>query len=190
VIIARRPFTILDVDLLGLIALGVLILAGIWVFALPWQRTWDQYWAAAADRVATEQGIRDYAAKLERYRQELDHLQGIVDDQAQTCPDAGRFTDLLEEIAAIAEQSGIQLVSVTPKPGVPAGSYLASDVEIGGLGTSHDFVRFLDRLAQANPYQTLHRCAIRRAPLSDEPRCAVNWTMRLYTLPAPEEDAS
>jgi hypothetical protein len=114
VIIARRPFTILDVDLLGLIALGVLILAGIWVFALPWQRTWDQYWAAAADRVATEQGIRDYAAKLERYRQELDHLQGIVDDQAQTCPDAGRFTDLLEEIAAIAEQSGIQLVSVTP----------------------------------------------------------------------------
>ncbi len=186
-IICRKPWTIYDVDAVGAAGVVVFVLAAAWLVVGPWQRTWDSYRRLTGARTAVCVKLHDDLAKLERVEQGARDMEQAVADQLACAPNADSYSRLLSRITDLAKESQLELLSVTPQLATASGAYLVSDIQIGGRGRSQDFVLFLDRLAQENPYQSLYACSISRAPTATEPRCDLAWTIRMYLLPAASE---
>jgi len=182
VIVCRKP-RLYDVDLMGLFAALVLVAAGLWLAVAPWQRTWSAYHRVAVARAAAQERLHNEIVKLELFEQGLAPLEDTVNAQASGVPTADSFSLLLGRMTAVARDLNVELRNVAPQPAVTSGMYLISDVHVGGRGTSHDFIRFLDRLAQENPYQMLRSCSIIRNPTDPQAACELAYTLRLYLLP-------
>ncbi len=183
-IVCKKPFTIHDVDLMGL---GVLLTlaAAAWPFVIaPYHDMWTNYNTLSAQRSAVESELGRDIEELRRFEQRLGELKDVITAETGAVPTTTALSRLLREMTAIAEESNLDIISVVPQPAVSGGAYLVSDIRVGARGASRDFVRFLDRLAQENPRQSLQACSITRAPGDDQPTCDLNWTLRLYLLPA------
>lgn len=184
-IICKHPVRLYDVDVLGL--LGVVILTGLagWLLVFPWQETWEGYQGLAAKRALARQQLDNTIVQLETYEQGVAELEEVLAAQIEVAPSAGVFSKMLQKMTDVAQAANLEIVSVAPQPMKPLGDYLISDVEVRGRGQSTDFVRFLDQLAQENPYQALNACSIEKRKSNPEGLCDVSWTVRLYFLPDP-----
>lgn len=185
-IISRRPIPIFDVDLVGAATIAAVVAAGWWLVLQPLQQTWSDYGAVALEHRTVQEALQGEIAALEEFRRRVTQYEEVVADHADAVPNAGTVSDLLQEITDLAEASNLEVFTVRPARGTRQGAFTVSDVEVGGRGSSRNFVRFLDELAQRNPYQTLMRCTIRRLPESEGDACDLRWTTRLYLLPDAE----
>ncbi|MEW6251954.1 MAG: hypothetical protein AB1716_15035 [Planctomycetota bacterium] len=205
-ILRRRPWPIYDVDVAGLVVLLAVAGAGWWLAARPWQRMWGAYTASTAQQSALEKQLEADRLELTRFERELAHLGEVVDSQADQVPAVESFALQLRRMTTIAEEEQLSVLNVTPQPAQPSGPYLVTDVTVGAHGSSRQFMRFLDRLAQANPHQGLRAFSITGAageasdaqtPSANVPAgtgatargraaelCELNWTVRFYLLPA------
>ena len=183
-IICHRPWKIYDVDAVGAAGVLVFVLAAIWLVLGPWQRTWNSYRRLADERMAVGAKLRDDGAKREQGDQGTKDREQTGGDQLARAPNADSYSRLLSRITDVAKECQLELLSVAPQPATASGAYLVSDVQIGGRGRSRDFILFLDRLAQENPYQSLWACSLSRVPTATEPLCDLAWTIRMYLLPA------
>jgi Tfp pilus assembly protein PilO len=186
-IICRKPWTLYDVDAAGATGVALLALGVAWFALSPWRGTWEEYRKLTAARTSVQDELRADTLKLAQFERGLTPLAGAVEAEAARVPSAGSFSQLLRRVTDLAKESQLELLNVAPQPTVSSGVYSVSDIQIGARGTSRDFIRFLDRLAQGNPYQSLQSCAISRAARETEPAAAANceltWTVRLYLLP-------
>lgn len=182
-ILCKRPLTIYDVDLLGASGLVVLGLAAWWAVALPWQRTARGYHELAARRAALQNGLHAETDQLERSQQQLAQLTEIVRVQTADAPRPNSLSRQLARMAELAKEVNVELLRVVPQPVAGEGAYTVCDIQVTGRGRSHDFIRFLDRLARENPCQTLRACAITRATDDAAATCDLRWTVRFYFLP-------
>ncbi len=172
-----------DIDLMGLGGGALCLILGWWLVVAPWMSTWSDYRAVALRRAEASAGLRDDVHELERFQVGLVQLEDAVTSQSDAVPHATSTSSLLREMTAIAEDCSLKLLSVAPQPAANDGKYVVTDVQVAGRGSSHDFIRFLDRFAQQNPYQALRFCSITRLPDSDSPDCELAWAVRLYLLP-------
>jgi Tfp pilus assembly protein PilO len=184
VIITRKPWTIYDVDLLGAATVIALAAAAWWLAVMPWQQTWARSRELAAQHAALQAGLRGDVTELERFQQQLKQLENTVTAQAAEVPRADSVSDLLRRMTDLAKDAELELINVAPRPATAQGAYLVSDIEVTGRGRSHDFIRFLDQLAQGNPYQALRACSITRPASGERSTCELVWTIRLYVLPS------
>lgn len=182
-IVCRKPWTLYDVDLAGIGGAAVLLLAGWWLVAAPWQALWREFHTFAAARTAEQAGLRADLVGLTEFEQSVTDLERVVLTQEGAVPTADTISQQLQKLTDLAAATDVELLSVTPQPVAAAGEYVVSDVQIGGKGRSHDFIRLLDRLAQENPYQSLRNCVISHSSPPDQAACELNWTMRMYLLP-------
>jgi Tfp pilus assembly protein PilO len=189
-IVTRRPCTIYDVDVVGSAVLAVLGLAAWLLVAAPWQRTWRTYRELRTQQTVAEQRLQNDVVDGERYQRELADLEQLAHTQASQVPCLNSLPQLLSKMTAIAKDAHVELLNVAPQPALTDGAYLVSDIRIVGRGTSHDFLYFLDRLAQDNPYQSLRTCSIARSVAAPEPTCELNWAVRLYMFPLADPPAS
>jgi hypothetical protein len=183
VIVSRRPWTIYDVDIVGGASVLLLLAAAMWFVVWPWQRTWRDYRQTTTARTEAVTGLGDDRLALDEFEQSLQPLQQVIASQTRQIPYADSFARLLRQLTDVANEAQLQLLTVQPQPIVASGPYLVSDIHLGGRGRSRDFIRFLDRLAQENPYQSLLTCAMDRAAGEIQPACNLSWTVRLYLLP-------
>jgi hypothetical protein len=186
VILCRKPIPIYDVDALGALALLMLALAGWWLAVAPWRQTCASYLELGQRRAALQSHLQSESRRLDHAGQDLAWLQGIIDTQAVEVPRTDSVPQLLREMTELAQQADIELLSVLPQPVSPEGAYLVSDIQLTGRGRSRSFIRFLDRIAQRNPFQALTSCSVKRAPGAADENCELRWTLRLYMLPAAE----
>jgi len=182
-IVCRRPWTIFDVDLMGLGALGAIVAAFWWLVLNPWQQTWNRYRDLSARRAMLEARLENQQRELERFEAGVAQIQAAVTAQAAQAPRAGAIAGLLRQLTNLAEQSHLELLSVTPHSTTHEGKYLVNEIEVAARGRSRDFIDYLDRLAQTMPGQTLVSCSITRSVGSTEPLCELVWALRLYLLP-------
>lgn len=182
-IVSRKPWTIYDVDAIGGGCLVVVLLASWWLVFAPWQQTWSSYRALADERSETAQRLRDDVASAEEYYRQLDDLEQLVSTQAHEVPAAAQLSKILQQFTDIAKGERIELVSVAPEPATLKGAYVVTDIRVEARGTSVDFIRFLDRLAVENPYQSLRDCVIKKPAGGAAERCSLSWTVRLYMQP-------
>jgi len=182
-IVCRRPFRLYDVDILGLAGVAALAGLAIWLLVFPWQETWEGYQGLASKRTVARQQLDSAILQLESYERGVAELERVLAAQIEVAPSASVFSAMLQKMTDVAQGSHLVITSVTPEPMKPQGDYLVSDVEVRGRGRSADFVRFLDELAQKNPYQALVACSIEKRKNNPDGLCDVSWTVRLYFLP-------
>lgn len=183
-ILCHKPRPIYDVDLLGAVGVALLAAAG-WLFvAVPWERTWRDYHALSTRYAARERARQRDVAELEDFQRKLTQLSRTVAEQVNDIPGVDAMPRLLREMTDLAKQAQVDLLSVAPQAATPDGAYLVSDIQVAGRGRSLDFVRFVDALAQQNPYYTLRAFSIGRAAAGPQPTCELAWTIRLYLWPA------
>jgi len=182
-IIARKPLVIFDVDLFGVGALGLLLAAGWFLVVAPWQQVWSEHTALSAGREQVESRLQSDIRELERFDKGLEQLRAAVESQAGAVPDEASLPQVLREMTSIAQAADVEIQSVAPQPARHQGPYRISDIDVTGRGTSREFIRFLDLLAQRNPHHALRACMLTRAAESPDARCELSWTLRLYLLP-------
>jgi len=193
VIVCRKPCTLYDFDLLGVAGVVVAALAAWWVVVAPWRQMWNEYRGLVGVRERTERALQQETAALDRFEQGLAQLGDAVAAEADEVPRAAAYAQLLKRMTDAALDAQLDLLNVSPQPVVARGPYLVSDVKLGGRGRSQDFIRYLDRLAQENPYQALQTCALTRAASPGAPAaplCDLSWTVRLYLLPAGSSEST
>jgi hypothetical protein len=186
-IVSRRPWTLYDVDLLGAGGMLALALLAWWLVAAPWQAMWRDYRALAAARTAAQTRLQQAGLELRGYEERLAELAQTVTTQTRAVPAADELSRQLRRMTDTAGATQLAVLSVTPQPAALDGAYWVSDVQFGGRGQSQDFIRFLDRLAQENPYQALRTCSITHNGAADQPLCDLNWTVRMYLVPRTAE---
>ena len=183
-IVCKKPWTLYDVDVAGMAGVVVLGLAAWWLVVAPWQRVWSDYRGLTGVRSVSQDALNKDMVELERFKQGLEQLEGVVATETRHVPRADSFSRLLEQMTGLAREASLELLNVAPQPATVSGAYVVSDVQVGGRGRSQDFIRFLDRLALENPCQSLQACSITRATKETQPTCELAWTVRLYLLPA------
>lgn len=189
-ILCRRPLLIFDVDLLAAGGVAALVVA-TWLLVIgPWQRVWQDYRAVAARYGALGTQLKEDLGRLQQRRAHLDRIEQVVAAQVGAVPRATSLSQLLQEMTALAAATQLELLSVTPQPVVREGSYLVSQIQVSGRGRSRDFVNFLDRFAEQNPYQTLENCTLSRRADATEPQCELTWSLRLYLAPSESHAAA
>ncbi len=181
-IIMRRPRPIYDVDVAGSAALVALALAAWWLVARPCAATWEEYSRTVATRTTLAGRVDADSRALQRSGQELARLEQLVSTEAGQVPPVSAFSDQLRGMSAAAQEAGLRLMNVEPQAAQPSGPYTITDIKVDGRGVSRDFLRFLDRLATENPYQSLRAFSIRRTADSLDPACSPSWTTRFYLL--------
>ena len=182
-IVCKKPCTLYDADLLGAAGVLALGLAAWWLVVAPWQQMWHDYQALSTARAAVSAKLRDDVKELERFEQGLTQLDGLVTADFGDIPRSDSISQLLRKITDLAEGEKLELLNVTPQPATASGAYFVSDIKVGARGHSRDFIRFLDRLARENPYQSLQTCSISRAAQGPPGVCEFAWTVRAYLLP-------
>jgi len=204
-ILCRRPLTIYDVDLIGMLALAVVALATCFGAILPAGANATEYRQLSAQIAAAKEQLAQTAARLQQISAQTARLEQGVAARKRNAPHPGETTRFLQRAASLAELYQLELVQVVPQatrrvggatdsrntnsrkeqteemPDL-AGGYLISDVTFVGRGRCPDFIRFLDHLAREHPYHALQDFAIRRNPKADDERCELSWTLRLYML--------
>ncbi|HPM25046.1 MAG TPA: type 4a pilus biogenesis protein PilO [Phycisphaerae bacterium] len=185
-IVCKRPWTIYDVDVCGAAGLLVLGVATWWIVFAPWGQMWSDYQRFAAARTAGESDLRAAVAELRTSEQALAQLDLILAAESADIPRTDALAGLLRDMTDLAAGADLEVLNVTPQPVGMVGSYLANDIRVDGRGRSQDFIRFLDRLARANPYQSLQACTIGRPARAGGLACELAWTVRLYVLPPTE----
>jgi Tfp pilus assembly protein PilO len=183
VIVARTPLKLFDVDVVGLVVLGVVGAAAWWLVIAPWQRLWGDYRTLSAAHAEVRSGLEHDILELERFQKGLAELERVVVEEIGEVPGEDAFPQLLRQMTDVAKASNIEVLNVKPQPATRVGGYMISDIDVGGRGSSHDFIRFLDRLAQVNPFQSLESCALSNTPGASDQACELTWTVRMYLLP-------
>jgi Tfp pilus assembly protein PilO len=145
---------------------------------------WHDYRRLVADRNGAERKLRDEVAELERFERGLTQLEEAVTAEAAKVPRIDAYSPLLRSLTDAATAAQLELLNVSPQPTTANGAYLVSDIRLGGRGRSQDFIRFLDRLARENPYQSLQTSSITHPAQSTQATCDLTWTVRPYLLPA------
>ncbi|GEM_PF-999331 len=189
IVLKTTRCTLYDVDLLGLVGLALLAAAGWGLVFAPLGRMWNEYRSLAAGRIEVEAGLATETRELEHFEQGLAELDQATATEANRIPTSQAYWRLLQDLTDLANQNQLELLSVAPQPMTTSGSYLVSDIKLAGRGRSLDFIRFLDRLAQQNPYQSLTDCSISRPLQADQPICELTWTVRLHFLPPGDSTA-
>ncbi len=182
-IITRRPCRIYDVDLIGCGALALLLVAGYWFAARPWLAMWSQYKSVAQARHSAEILLENDLHTLEALEADLARLRSVIVSEVDEVPAVDAQPQLLREITDLAKACNLEVISVVPRAPEVHGVYLIADIDVGGRGASRDFVRFLDRLAATNPYQSLNACLMSHANHNETATCDLFCTVRLYLLP-------
>jgi hypothetical protein len=184
VIVCRKPWTVYDVDVAGLVGLAVLAAASWWLAVAPWLQTWHGFRELARKQAAVSQCVLDDIVESDRREGELEGLGRVVSNELAQVPAAGALTEQLQRMTELARACDVELLSVTPQPPSREGPYWVSDIRVTGRGSCRNFIRLLDRLAGENPYASLRACSVARPPLSREASGELAWTVRLYLLPA------
>jgi Tfp pilus assembly protein PilO len=182
-IITRRPFAIYDVDLIGLAGVAALGVAAWFLAIAPWQSLAGDYRDLVTQRSVAQRALDNAQRQHDRFERDLPPLKKLVGEHAVDTPQASALPQLLSELTTLAQASGLEISTVAPAPVSAQGAYLVADVQVTGRGASQAFVRFLDELAQRNPYQTLRECSVHQSGATDEAVCDLAWTQRFFLLP-------
>jgi len=181
-IVCKKPCTIYDVDVIGVVALIAVGVAACLGVVIPATADASEFRALSAKIAQANSKTEQTGVRLSKVDLQIEELQRGVDEQTRLAPKPGALSPFLQRVASVAEGCNLRIHRVLPQPGQRADGYAIGDIRFSGAGSSLDFVRLLDQLARDNPYYALRDFSIRRSADSTDPGCALSWTLRLYML--------
>ena len=181
-IVCRKPIRLFDADIIGaatLLAVGALAYFAVFVPGQESAKRQTLLRNSIADATTT---ARTTADRLARVNAEASRLREGVERHLLTAPRAHALTPFLQQVATLAENTGIRVTQVVPEAVRHGDGFLSGDVRYSGEGSSLAFLHLLDQLAQRNPYCAVEDLVIKNAGAALDTPCKLNWTLRLYML--------
>lgn len=181
-IVCRRPCTIYDVDVIGVVSL-LMIGAAAWVGVIgPADANASERRGVTAMIAAANVKSEETNSRLRGLNTEIKTLFAGVAQHAELAPRAGALTPLLHRVATLADQNDLQITQVLPQATQEVDGYLQADVWMSARGFALDFLRLLDQLSRESPYCALRDFSIKHVGNSADQRCQLSWTIRLHML--------
>jgi len=185
-IVSRKPWTIYDVDVIGIAVLVIVALAACYGVFLPARANATEYRDLSAQLSAANGEIEKTGQRLQQVNAQISTLQEGVTERVRAAPRPDSLTPRIQRIASLAREYDVEMTQVLPHPITTAAGNLVADVEFSARGHSLDLIRLLDRLARENPYHTVERMAIDGRCINEQvgdTRCNLKWSLRFYMLP-------
>lgn|GEM_PF-5376504 len=182
-IVLRRPFRVFDVDVLGASLLAALLglgYAGIW---WPASLRHQEKLRSAGHLQQANANLRTAAANLESVRRQTDRIHAEIELCRASAPAVGSIPRYLNQVAAIAEASGLRIDNTIPGRWKDEATRRFVDVEFTARGTSLALTRFLDRLSRDNARQRVTAFSVSAQKGSPDGRSILSWTVRLFAQP-------
>lgn len=181
-IVCRKPCTIYDVDVIGIVALLIIgAAAGVGVIG-PADANASERRDVTAMIATANVKSEETNSRLRSLNTEIKTLYAGVTQHAELAPRPGALTPLLHRVANLADQCDLQITQVLPQATQEVDGYLQADVWMSARGYSLGFLRLLDQLSRENPYCALRCFSIKRVGNSADERCQLSWTIRLHML--------
>ncbi|GAF79456.1 unnamed protein product, partial [marine sediment metagenome] len=139
-IVCQKPFTIYDVDVIGVTALVVIGMAAWFGLVVPAGADASECRGLSATIAQADTRTEQTAARLREVSAQIERLQAGVTQQTRVAPKSGALTPFVQRVASLAEECDLQIARVLPQPVQTAHGYLIGDVRFSGQGTSLDFV--------------------------------------------------
>lgn len=181
-IVSRKPCTLYDVDVIGIVLLAVIALAVYLGVIVPAGANASGYRDLSAKIAAANAAADQTGDRLRRVNQEIEMLQSGVAGHMHVAPKPGALTPFLQRVASLAIGCDLRIMQVLPQPVREADGYLTCDVSFSGQGRGLDFARLIHELSGDNPYFSLQGFSVKRPPNAAPPECELSWTLRLYML--------
>ena len=181
-IVCRKPVVLYDVDIIAGSILLVIALASYFGVIVPASANATGYRELAAKIEAANGDVSSASTKLSAIHAQIEQLRAGVARQSEAAPKADALTPFLGRIPDLADECGLTLVQVVPRPVKRNEGYLSDDIFFTAKGGSLGFARLLNRLACEHPYFTLEDYSIKRMSGRGQQLCEITWTLRLYML--------
>jgi hypothetical protein len=181
-ILCRKPCVLFDVDVIAGAILLVIALASYFGVIRPAYANAAGYRDLAAKIEAANAQVSATSEKLSVVHGQVERLREGVALQSEAAPKADALTPFLGRIADLADECGVTIAQVAPRPLRRNDGYLSGDIFFTGTGGSLGFARLLNRLSCEHPYFTLEEYSLKRAAGAGSQACELVWTLRLYML--------
>jgi len=179
-IVCRRPGMVFDVDVIGLVALGVIV-AAAWVGVLaPMRANATELRALHARIDAASEKTVQTNSRLHKVNMEAATLERGITERLHDAPGPSALTPFLHRVAALAELYGVELEQMVPRPAQQVGGCAAADIRFSGHGAVPAFLRLLDQLWREVPYIALQELTISGAADPALSGSTICWTLRLH----------
>ncbi|MCB0310797.1 MAG: type 4a pilus biogenesis protein PilO, partial [Bdellovibrionales bacterium] len=87
------------------------------------------------------------ANNLSKFRREIKSLEGKLEVALKQLPEKKEIPGLLESVATLAKDSGLEVTRFAPRPELQRDFYAAVPVDIDLRGTFHQVATFFDEIA-------------------------------------------
>ena len=161
--------------LLAMMGVAVTVLIGYNMVHVPQQRQVVRIqgeWAAEQTRQQTAASVADVLHHVEAYRQRL--------------PEKPDPSWLARQVVALAEQSGVQLTTITQELPHPTEQFTQLSVKIHIAATYHQLGAFLDQVERAPVFIRVDNAEIARATSDMKPGDPASIALTLSTLYLPQ----
>jgi Tfp pilus assembly protein PilO len=181
-IVSRKPCTLYDVDVIGIVVLVVIALAACFGVVVPAGANASEYRELSAKIAAANAAADQTGSRLRRVSQEIEVLQRGVAGHMHAAPKPSALTPFLQRVASLAIPCNLRIIQVLPQPVQQAEACLTCDVSFSAQGRSLGFARLIHELSRDNPYFSLQDFSIKTSPNAAQPTYELSWTLRLYML--------
>jgi type IV pilus assembly protein PilO len=148
--------------LLGCALAGLICVVGDLVYLSPSR---DQLHQVEAREVALQQLLTQktaLAANLEARTRQHQLMQARLNGLLQALPGESAMAGFLEDIARLAQASGVLVEVLTPLDEQRRALYVEQPVQVGVAGAYHDLATFVSALGGLSRIATVHDVALRR----------------------------
>lgn len=189
-ILLRRPFPIFDVDLIGIVMIGIVAIIAYLTIYVPARAVGqvDQQLAVAVQ--TTQAAITRSSDRLDRARAEQHDLSRKVESRERNLPKAGETSDFPRHIATAAEENGVTVQQLAPNPPRNTEQGMVFDIQVVARGGLAQFIGMLDDLRRKCPHMQVRDFSIAHGPDAAEPASTLSLTLRIYLSPATAEGKS
>jgi Tfp pilus assembly protein PilO len=158
------------IDIGGAVTIAVIALLTALVVAVPLRQQSQANVARAAE---LKQGLAEFDAldqTIAAARKDLDATQRRLKEAESRLPREGENAQFMQELARVADDAGLQVDSINPRPVAPAGEYKVMPYEINGSGDFSTCYKFLQGLRHMNRLTRLDDLLLQSVvPTKDSP---------------------
>jgi len=148
-LIALVVATPLKKKLMVLGALVFVLVAGIYFFSISGEKdkiNSDNVQIASLERQRLEK--QAIANNLAKFRRDVEKLNQELKDAVSLLPNEAEIPELLQKVSELVEKSGLQMNVFSLAVEAPSGFYARVPVNVEVMGSFHEVVVFLDKLAK------------------------------------------
>lgn len=181
-ILCRRPVRIYDVDLAGAGALLAIGLAGYVGVVRPAGADADQRRGLEHAVAAAGGEAESASARLKACEQDARSLREGIARVASRVPRVRERAETFNALGDLAQRCGLVIEQLAPQAPERVGGRTTADGRFAGHGTLGALLAFLQALDRERPHYSVEELVLHVPELTDAPRGALSFTLRLYLL--------